>query len=85
MTRTKLISTAEGEIHVPFTAEEEAEANAREAEWVAGTARREALARITELEATITPRRLRDAVLTDEGRVWLEEVESAIALERAKL
>lgn len=41
--------------------------------------------RIAELETSITPRRMREAVLTEEGKTWLASVESAIALERAKL
>lgn len=42
------------------------------------------LASIARLEAAITPRRMREAVLgTDEG--WLANQESLIAAERAKL
>ena len=33
---------------------------------------------ITRLEAAITPRRLREAVLGDAGRLWLEQVDEAI-------
>ena len=40
---------------------------------------------IADLESTITPRRLRDAVLTDEGRVWLEDVEAQINMLRGQL
>lgn len=35
-------------------------------------------AQIRELEATQTPRRLRDAALTEDGRVWLVELEAKI-------
>lgn len=44
-----------------------------------------ALASIIELEASVTQRRLREAASTEEGRLWLQNVESQIALERAKL
>ena len=47
--------------------------------------KRNALAEIHRLEGTITPRRLRDSVLTDEGKAWLADVEAKIATERGKL
>jgi hypothetical protein len=40
---------------------------------------------IRNLEATITPRRLREAVLTPEGKAWLEDVEAQIDAFRAQL
>jgi hypothetical protein len=40
---------------------------------------------IHALEATITLRRLREAVLTVEGRVWLENIEDQIAVHRGQL
>ena len=40
---------------------------------------------IRNLEATITPRRLREALLTDEGKAWLADVEAQIAAHRAQL
>lgn len=43
------------------------------------------LAQIRALEATVTPRRAREAILTDAGRVWLANVESQIATLRASL
>ncbi|SNS00507.1 hypothetical protein SAMN04488503_2298 [Humidesulfovibrio mexicanus] len=36
-------------------------------------------AEILALEATVTQRRLREALLTDEGKTWLAEVEARIA------
>ena len=36
-------------------------------------------------EASITPRRLRDALLTDAGKLWLEAVEAEIAQLRIEL
>ena len=41
--------------------------------------------RIQELEATITPRRLRDALANDAGKTWVADVEALIATERGKL
>lgn len=75
-------ATPDGDI--PFTAAEEDEADAREAAYLADAPRRAALEAIAILEASITPRRLREAVLgVDNG--WLAGVENQIALERAKL
>lgn len=51
---------------------------------VAPTPREEALSKIAELESTITPRRLREAVLgTDNG--WLAGVEGQLKKLRAAL
>lgn len=41
-------------------------------------------AEIRELEASITPRRLREALLTTEGAAWLAEVDARIAALRAQ-
>jgi hypothetical protein len=40
---------------------------------------------IIELEATITPRRLREAILTESGKKWLLQVETQIAALRKQL
>ena len=40
---------------------------------------------IARLESTITPRRLRDALVNDAGKSWLANVEALIATERSKL
>jgi len=40
---------------------------------------------IHRLEASITSRRLRDALASDEGKVWMDDVEKLIAVERGKL
>ena len=45
----------------------------------------EAQQEITRLESEITPRRLRDSVLTSDGKTWLENKEKEIGVERAKL
>lgn len=44
-----------------------------------------ALDEIRNLEASVTPRRLREAVLTEEGKAWLANVESQIATLRASI
>ena len=40
---------------------------------------------IDRLESTITPRRLRDALVNDAGKSWVAAVEAKIATERGKL
>jgi len=45
----------------------------------------DALAEITRLENLETPRRLAEAVLTVEGKTWLEANRALIAIERNKL
>ena len=40
---------------------------------------------IRNLEATVTPRRIREALLTPEGKAWLEGVEAQIAALRSQL
>ena len=47
--------------------------------------KREAMANILSLEDKITPRRIRDAFASDEGKMWIVDVEAEIAKERAKL
>tara|TARA_B110000438_G_scaffold11450_1_gene11344 strand:+ start:815 stop:1165 length:351 start_codon:yes stop_codon:yes gene_type:complete len=46
---------------------------------------RGAVAEIKRLESTITARRLRDALASDEGKTWVADVEKLIATERARL
>ena len=41
--------------------------------------------KISELEVAVTPRRLREAHLTDHGKTWLTNQEKLIVAERAKL
>ena len=43
------------------------------------------LDKIAQLESTITPRRLRDALANDAGKSWVAAVEAKIATERGKL
>ena len=49
------------------------------------TAKRNASIEIVRLESTVTSRRLRDALASDEGKTWVVDVEKLIAVERAKL
>ena len=44
-----------------------------------------AFRRIKQLEASVTPRRMREAVLTNAGAGWLQDVEDQIAAELARL
>lgn len=43
------------------------------------------IADIAGFESQQTPRRLRDAALTDDGRAWLQNLENKIAAKRAEL
>jgi hypothetical protein len=42
------------------------------------------LSTITNFERQVTQRRLREAMLTDEGKAWLQNIEDQIAAERAR-
>ena len=72
-------------VMVPFTAQEELDWDAREAQVLANKPKRDASAEISRLESTVTPRRLREALAGQPGKDWIASVESAIAIERAKL
>ena len=41
--------------------------------------------KIDQLEMAVSPRRMRDSVLTADGKTWLDDQEKLIAVERAKL
>jgi len=73
--------------NVPYylTEEEIAAREAQEAEWWAGADRRAALEAIMMLEAQVTPRRMREAALYEDGREWLQEIEAQIAALRTQL
>jgi len=64
---------------------EQAERDAIEQDRAVNGARYDALAEIDRLEAEVTNRRLREAVLTQDGADWLSNQEALIAAERAKL
>lgn len=70
---------------VELTQDEQATRQAQIDAYDAQEPTREALRQIVELEASVTPRRMREALLTQAGADWLAAVEDQIALERAKL
>jgi len=70
---------------VTFTEAEETTRDAEELEWIDSQINRDAMAEITRLESTVTARRMRDAVASVEGKTWLADIESKIAIERVKL
>ena len=72
-------------VNVPFTVEEEAQADADAKEWTDGAVARDAMEEIHKLEAQETPRRLAESVLSDDGKVWLTANREKIVIERAKL
>lgn len=75
-------ATAEG--NIPFTEKEELEWKAQELAFIQEQPKLTIKANIAILEATITPRRTREAILgTDNG--WLAQQEAAIALLRQQL
>lgn len=49
------------------------------------SAREKILCEICDLEAQQTPRRLREAALSDEGKAWLQNLEHQIASKRMQL
>lgn len=58
---------------------------ARQAESEVAAARQSILNQIEAIEASVTQRRLREAVLTENGATWLSDRESEIAALRAQL
>jgi hypothetical protein len=72
-------------VKVDFTLEEETARDLEVQEWKDSKINRDAMAEITRLEFTVTPRRMRDAVASVEGKTWLADIESKIAIERVKL
>jgi hypothetical protein len=76
-------TTPDGDVQ--FTQAEEDFRDAEEAKWADGKVKRDATKEIHRLEGTITKRRLRDALATDEGKTWVADVEDLIEVERGKL
>ena len=81
MARTKMVDG----VIVALTPEEETARDVEEQEWADGQVKRDATEEIHRLEASVTSRRLRDALASDEGKVWVDDVEKLIAVERGKL
>lgn len=75
-------ATSEG--NIPFTAEEELEADAREAQHALEAPKQAIRQQITSLEASITNRRIREAIRGN-GKAWLDGVDDQIAALRAQL
>jgi len=71
--------------YVNLTAEEVTQRQADEAAYEAEKPRVAVLTEIQRLEALETPRRLAEAMLTQEGKDWLQASRDQIAAERAKL
>ena len=68
-----------------LTSEEQTQREAEEAQDVTDAATRVIMQKIESLEAEVTQRRLRDSVLTSDGKTWLTNKEAEIATQRAKL
>ncbi len=85
MARTKCVASADGGTIVALAEAEEIARNAEEKAWNDGKVKRDAMDEIKNLEDSITNRRLRDALASDEGKAWVADVETLIAVEREKL
>jgi hypothetical protein len=75
-------ATAEG--NIPFTAEEELKWDAQETAAAQELPKKEIKAKIAALEASITPRRQREAILAIDT-TWLADVELQIGQLRQQL
>ena len=69
---------------IAFSEAEEAARDAEEKAWTDGKAERDIKRTIRTLEAEISPRRMREAILGTDSD-WLKNKEAEIATERAKL
>jgi len=83
--RTKCIANAEGGTFVALTEAEEIIKDAEEKAVADAKPHRDAMNEIQRLETSITARRLRDALASDDGKTWVAAVETLIAVERGKL
>ena len=85
MARTKCIAGQGGGTIVALTEAEEILKDAEEKAVVDAQPHRNAMNEIQRLENTITARRLRDALASDDGKTWVAAVETLITVERDKL
>ena len=85
MARTKCIANKDGGARVALTEAEEIVRDTEEKAWSDGAVKREAKEEINPLEESITNRRLRDALASDDGKTWVAAVETLIRVERGKL
>lgn len=69
---------------IAFSEAEEAARDAEEKAWTDGKAERDIKRTIRTLEAEISPRRMREAILGTDSD-WLKNKEAEIVTERAKL
>ena len=69
---------------IAFSEAEEAARDAEEKAWTDGKAERDIKRTIRTLEAEISPRRMREAILGTDSD-WLKNKEAEIATERGKL
>lgn len=72
-------------VAMPWTLEEIEVRQAEEAAFEATRARRQIIDQISALEATMTPRRLREAARGQSGKAWLDNLDDQIAALRAQL
>jgi hypothetical protein len=72
-------------VNIEMSDEEHAARVAEEKAYADGAVKREALREISNLENAITRRRMRDSILTEDGKKWLDDQEKLIAVERGKL
>ena len=75
----------ENGVEIALTEAEETARNLEEKKWADGKTVRDALKAIKQLESSITPRRLRDALANDADKKFVADVEALIATERSKL
>jgi hypothetical protein len=80
MARHKMVNG----LSVSLTPEEETESDIKDQAWADGAVVRNAQDEIARLEATVTPRRIRE-MTTVAGAKWVDDLEKLIAIERAKL
>lgn len=82
MDRFKSIVTPTGQTQVQITGDELAALEASEAAFEAGRVNRDIIKQIEALEATATPRRIREMAVDS---TWMKELDAQIAALRAKL
>lgn len=75
----------DGRLYVEGVTQEALDAALAAYDHAAETAKRDALQQISALEAQVTQRRLREAVLSPEGGAWLQSIETQIATLRSTL
>ena len=81
--RTMIVPVSTGNRHYNEIIKQEAVIADYQAPVLTGS--QQAMQLISDLESEITPRRLREAVISEDGKAWLEAKDAEIAIERAKL